>query len=249
MKMLNRRMVILGGVLQIVSIPSAFCQDRYFGCLISNQQTQSQLRGATQFGYSSDATMGSSGDKNLDLALAHSLAYLSDSFSVLPGFAFLDDVSGPNAYASLSNALGRADGSVMLGIRLLNKLLQEPEAPDAQIAAVCAHEFGHICQFKHNVISILEKGYRTAKRVELHADYLAGAFAGLRRLQKSDFPAAVVALAQFNVGDHQKDHPDHHGTPEERGQAVVQGYKATFERREDFITTFWKGVEYARYIP
>jgi hypothetical protein len=127
-------------------------------------------------------------------------------------------------------------------------MLQQPEHPDAHIAAICAHEFGHICQYKQNTIPRLKAGYPTSKRVELHADYLAGAFAGLRKLQRASFPAAVVALAQYNVGDHQTSNPDHHGTPDERGQAVVEGFKAIYERREPFRTVFARGIDYALSI-
>lgn len=243
--MIDRRTVVLGGTLQILNVCCAHSQNNYSGCIISDSEARSNLQGSETFGYSAGATSGSSGDRDLDLALAHTLTFISDKFSVLPGFAFLDDVKGPNAYASTSTALGRADGTVLFGIRLLQKMLQQPEHPDAHIAAICAHEFGHICQYKHNAIPRLKQNYPTNKRVELHADFLAGAFAGLRKLQRSSFPAAVVALAQFNAGDHQIGHPDHHGTHEERGQAVVEGFKATYERRESFDQVFNTGIEYA----
>jgi hypothetical protein len=243
--MIDRRTVLLGGALHVLYVSCAHSQDIYNGCLITDRQSRSKLRSSTSFGYSGGQTVGSSGDRDLDRALAQTLAFLSDSFSVLPGFAFLDDAKGPNAYASTSKALGRTDGSVLFGLRLLRNTLRQPEHPDVHIAAICAHEFGHICQYKHNVIARLKAGSTTVKRVELHADYLAGAFAGLRKLRRGSFPAAVVALAQYNVGDHQTSNPQHHGTPAERGQAVVEGFKAIYERREPFGTAFRKGIDYA----
>ena len=133
----------------------------------------------------------------------------------------------------------------MFGLKLLADTLKMPEAPDAQVAAICAHEFGHICQFKAGVTEKLEKGFTTSKRVELHADYIAGFYAGLRRRERREFPAAVVALAQYNLGDDAITHPDHHGTQEERGRAVVEGYKAAFERGESFQQAFARGVTWA----
>ncbi len=247
----TRREVVLAGALQLAFLPGLGCSlacaaaTQTRGCLMPQTQVQASLRGARRLAFKADETSTTSGDRDFDRALAQTLAYLSDQFDVLPGFAFLQDAGSPNAYASTSQALGRKDGSVMFGLKLLERTLKLPEHPDAHVAAICAHEFGHICQFKLNVVARLEKGFSTGKRVELHADYLAGFYAGLRRRERRDFPAAVVALAQYNLGDDATNEPDHHGTPDERGRAVVEGYKAAFERGESFKAAFEKGVAYA----
>jgi hypothetical protein len=237
---LSRRTLLLGGALLVIETPQVRCQAGYAGCVISGPQARSRLRGTARFGYAQGQT-GGSGDPHLDRALALNLHFLSSNFAVLPGFAFID---GADAYASASTELGRPDGSVYFGRQLLRQVLQLPAHADTHLAAICAHEFAHICQFKNNLITRLQAGQSTSKQVELHADYLTGAFAGLRKLQQPHFPAAVVALAQYNAGSHQEQNPDHHGTPQERGQAVVEGYRAIVERRAPFQRVVADGIDY-----
>jgi hypothetical protein len=251
----DRREMLLGGALQLVflAVGGATCAcaaaEQMRGCRMPHDRVATSLRGARRLSFKAEDHSNTSGDRDLDRALAQTLAYISDQFDVLPGFAFLQDGAAPNAYASTSQVLGRKDGSVLFGLKLLERTLKLPEHPDAHVAAICAHEFGHICQFKLGVIDKLEKGFSTGKRVELHADYLAGFYAGLRRRERRDFPAAVVALAQYNLGDDAINDPDHHGTPDERGRAVVEGYKASFERGDGFGAAFDKGVAWARTLP
>jgi hypothetical protein len=173
----------------------------------------------------------SSGDKDFDAALAISLSRISDAFSVLPGFAYYDDYDGANAYASEVARLKNADGTVLFGTRLLKRLLALPESPDAAVAAVCAHEFGHILQYKQKLQRRVNEGQTTIKRVELQADFFAGYFAGLRKLERPDFPAAVFALTQYNSGDAMINDQDHHGTPDERGAAISQGFETAYRKR------------------
>lgn len=249
--MTTRREMLLGGALQLVfTTTGGACahaaQTR--GCIMPSGRAAGAMRGARRLAFKTDETASSSGDRDFDRALAHTLAFISDRFDVLPGFAFLQDGTAPNAYATEAKLLSRDDGSVLFGLKLLSDTLKSQEHPDAQVAAICAHEFGHICQFKSGVIDRLEKGFSTGKRVELHADYLAGFYAGLRRRERRDFPAAVIALAQFNLGDDAINAPDHHGTQAERGAAVVEGYKSAFERGESFKDAFEKGVVWARTL-
>ena len=164
-------------------------------------------------------------------ALAETLAKCADLFEVLPGFAFFDDHNGLNAYATNRVRMQRADGTVLMGQRLLARLLRQPEAPDACVAAVCAHEFGHILQFKLGLADRLKKGQPTVKRVELQADFFAGYFAGTRKRERQAFPAAVFAMTQFTFGDNMVNSPDHHGTADERAAAVVKGFEASYRQK------------------
>jgi predicted metalloprotease len=117
------------------------------------------------------------------------------------------------------------------------------EAPEVMATATCAHEFGHIVQYKHNLIKRLEQGQPTVKRSELHADFLAGYFAGTRKLQKPDYPAAVFATSRYVVGDFAED-KDHHGTPEERAAAVVRGFETAYRERRSFSDAIQIGQNY-----
>jgi predicted metalloprotease len=144
--------------------------------------------------------------------------------------------------------MGRVDGDVLFGRRLFREIMQRPEHPEIGIAAVCAHEFGHIVQYKYGIRDRLVGSDKRVKRLELHADFLAGYFAGLRKLERSNFPAAEFAATQFSFGDKAFGSIDHHGTPNERGAAVVAGYQAAFRDKQSFGTALETGVRYALQI-
>lgn len=172
-----------------------------------------------------------SGDQDFDRALAQTLGILSDRFEVLPGFAYYNDATSPNAYASSTVRLNGADGTVLFGQRLLRDLMAGNDHPELAVAAVCAHEFGHILQFKHGLTERVNAGQPNVRRSELQADYFAGYFAGLRKLERPSFPAAVFAQAQWAAGDTQFSSPQHHGTQDERASAVIQGFYASYRDR------------------
>jgi len=125
------------------------------------------------------------------------LSRLTDLFGVLPGFCFYDDYDGPNAFATTATRLRRADGTVLYGKRHFLNHMASPESPEVVVTATCAHEFGHIVQYKYKLTKQLTDGQATAKRAELNADFFAGYFAGARKLQKPDYPAAVFAATDM----------------------------------------------------
>lgn len=169
-----------------------------------------------------------SGDRLLDRALAQSLARLARTWDVLPGFAYFREPEENNAKATPQPLLKRSDGTVLLGIGMLKELLAFPEHRDAAIVSVCAHEFAHIVQYKSGLIKKLAPNRENPFRAEQHADYLAGFYAGLRRLEYPDYPAVVFAQTQSRYGTRTR---GTHGTSKERGEAVVEGFKAAHERR------------------
>jgi hypothetical protein len=183
-------------------------------------------------------------DRVFDRALAETLAKLSATFGVIPGFAYYDDYDGKNALASDEVRMNGADGTVLFGTRLLGHLRSGKEAPEVAVSAVCAHEFGHILQYKRNLVGRILGGQSTVKRLELHADYLAGVFGGLRRKERPEFPVAVIAVTQRNLGDTQSSNPQHHGTPEERGAAVEAGFMAVTTSPPNFDAIVLQGMEY-----
>jgi hypothetical protein len=249
---MHRREVLLGGLLTIVWGGCACCRPLAPGC-VRDDTDISQAVGAMPrtFGFNVDTgpLQNGSGDKDFDRALAVGLARLSDMFGVLPGFAFYDDSESTNgnAIASISKRLGRPDGSVVFGKKLLQILLQR-EHGEAAVIGVCAHEFAHIAQMKRKQFNELIAN-RRVKRLELHADYLAGYFAGRRKLENSEFPAAEIALAQYTVGDFMTDNPGHHGTPEERGQAVAEGFHAAHRDKKTFNQAFNDGMSFVGRFP
>lgn len=221
------------------------------GCVLPAADAGAFMNTATRerlYETGNEPMISNSGDRDFDLALAHTLAKISDEFMVLPGFAYYDDYDGANAYATPKARLQNADGTVLFGQRLLKRLLATPENPDVAVAAVCAHEFGHILQYKRKLDQRVGEGQATVKRIELQADFFAGYFAGIRKQERDDFPAAVFALTQFNAGDDMVNDPGHHGTNDERGAAISRGFEAGYRQRLTLSDAIETSVAYVTRI-
>ena len=137
---------------------------------------------------------------------------------------------------------------MLFGSALLFELMAVPENPDAGVAAVCAHEFGHIVQLKRGLVPALNAGQTTVKRCELNADFMAGYFAGLRKLQRPEFPAAAFAATQERLGDYQFGNPYHHGTPQERAAAIVRGFEVAYRQQQSLSDAIQTGVNYVSVL-
>ena len=83
-------------------------------------------------------------------------------------------------------------------------------------------------------------------RNELHADFLAGYFGGIRKMERAEFPAADLAYGIYMVGDDHFDSRGHHGTPEQRGEAARQGFKQAYESKVSLDEAFEIGFQYAK---
>jgi len=188
-----------------------------------------------------------SDNRDFDYALAQTLAMISRSFNVLPGFAYYDDYDGRNAKATNAGLKG-SDGTVLFGQRLLKELMSKTESPEVSVAAVCAHEFGHILQYKRGLHLIVRKDEPTAKRVELQADFFAGYFAGIRKLERPTFPAVAFAVTQSSFGDNAISDPDHHGTPQERGNAIVQGFNVAHKEKRELEDAIQISIDYVKQL-
>lgn len=151
---------------------------------------------------------------------ARNLAFIT---GLQPSLAFLDDRKAPNAFATNRDIInGRSPhGAVALGIAIMAKMYRETGDITA-IGAVLVHEWAHIGQFVANVRS----NARTVKPTELMADFVAGWYHGFRcalGCQRPDPRFAQYALA--SVGDYDTNKQGHHGTPEERYNAYLEGYQ------------------------
>jgi hypothetical protein len=260
-----RREVVLGGLLTIVTASSeACCQPllpppRLHGCMIPEDLADRFFAGSSDqqiFRTGNELMPGASRDRDFDFALAHTLVKIGAALDVLPGFAYYDDRSSPNACATTKTLLQRADGAevdgtVLFGSRLLLQTRRQLESPEVAVTAVCAHEFGHILQWKSglkdsktDLYEILIKGQATKKRVELHADFLAGYFAGIRKLEKPDFPAAIFPVKLGSMGDNDFSNVEHHGTSAERAAAAVQGFKVGYQERANVHDAVRSGLRY-----
>lgn len=205
--------------------------------------------------------VASSGDRDYDRALAESLFYMSELFGVLPTFGFIQNARLPNAYATTAiyRAEGnedklpsRLDGTVLVADTLLGWLANKGiDDPVAASLAICAHEFAHIAQYRYShqgqsIVNWLTDGQPGIKKMELHADYLAGYYVGMARLRNPETPAATVAYATYVIGDFNVDSEQHHGTPDERGQAVANGYQQGFVKKATIHEALLTGLRYVQ---
>jgi hypothetical protein len=218
------------------------------GCLLADADFYKVYPDGTPTFYGDVPIISNSGDRNFDFALAQTLAKISRAFGVVPGFAYFDDRYHTNAFATPRVRLNNHDGTVLMGINLFRQLRNTTGSPDVAVAGVCSHEFGHIVQFKYRLIDKVRAGQPTIKRIELQADYFAGYFAGLRKRELPTYPAAVVALTQHNSGDTYFGDEQHHGTPEERGNAVVRGFEASFYRNKNLSEAIQESTQYVLQV-
>jgi predicted metalloprotease len=251
--MLTRREILLGGLLTIVWDAGRSCYAapkrvrQGSGCLLDDSQAEQVFARAGEqqaFITGKEPMISSSGNRDFDYALAHTLSRMTDLMHVLPGFAYYDDHTGENAYATTARRLARVDGTVLFGKRYFLQLMSQPEHPDVEVTSVCAHEFAHIVQFKRGIARSLTRGQRTVKRQELHADLLSGYYAGTRKLDKPDYPAVVFASQAFDAGDEDVNDREHHGTPKERSDAVTRGFEVAYRERRSFDEAIQVGINY-----
>lgn len=218
-----------------------------FGCWLAPDEFhefQDQSEPIRTYFTGNEPIIPKSGNAAFDYALAQTLAIISKLYGVYPGFGYYDDYDGLNAYASPEPRTNRPDGMVLFGTRLLQRELAAPQHPEVAVASVCAHEFGHSVQFKKGLRNQLLNGQTTVKRLELHADFVAGVFAGFRQRDRPSFPAVVFAMTQQSAGDDMINSPQHHGTPAERGNAIREGFKAVKVRNLNFDDAVDAGVTY-----
>jgi hypothetical protein len=230
--MIARRDVMLGGV--FAAMCSGCCAtasaSESTGCVVTGEAADrlfaSSPADALDPNYFSRIYMGS-GDKLLDFALAQTLLRITDALDVLPGFVFYDDRDSANSFATPRL---KTDGTILLGTRFLKQMLSRPQEPQIALTAICAHEFGHVLQFKRGLLDELLAGEPTVRRSELHADFFAGYFAGKRKKQMPNYPAAVfaVTLSTLKVSGAAR---RNHGPSAQRAAAIVRGFEASYRER------------------
>lgn len=217
--------------------------DLYHGCFLSSSEFRSV---DINFGEIDTST----GNRTIDRAIGTTLTRISDLFDVHPGFGFYDDEDDPNAFATEITALGGTRGTVGFGYTLLEEQIEKhPSGISVMgIMGIIAHEFGHIVQFSPDVRSELQKVQPTLRLKELHADFLAGFYAGRRRLSHMNMDTdglgdAFLALGNFNTRS-----PEHHGTGEERLEALIQGFQLGKQGESTINDAVEEGIQAVRRI-
>jgi hypothetical protein len=115
----------------------------------------------------------------------------------------------------LKNAYASSDGQIRFGYYMFWDILdQYGELP---VASILAHEWGHRTQFHSNW-----NDYNQPAHMELEADAFSGFYLFLaKRWAWSQIQDVYQALMDF--GDYNFNHPQHHGTPNERYAAARLG--------------------------
>ena len=135
-----------------------------------------------------------------------------------------------------------------VGYTLLRDLLNKDRG--VSLMGIIAHEFGHIVQFfEQGVHDDLSKGESTVRLIELHADFLAGFYAGRRKASRRHLDADGLGDSFVAIGDYHAKHQKHHGTPQERLKALTEGFKLGKRNQETTIEeAVEKGVRAVRRI-
>lgn len=187
------------------------------------------------------------GDQVLDSQLSAELFHVSDVFEVMPGFVIIDDGDSPNAFATPKSLINNTVGTVLFGHTLLFNELRGHMWGGIAVAGIMAHEFGHILQFISGLDRLLTKNHPTKRLAELHADYMAGYYLGLKRLSgHMDIKAFLDSV--YIKGDTDFNNKDHHGTPSNRKDVMLAGYKLGLHGRGNINDVSQQGVNTVREI-
>lgn len=181
------------------------------------------------------------GDRSLDRALIAELRNILKIIPVNPGFKIIND-SRPNAFATTETIVPDTQGTALFGINLMREELISKSGGTA-IAGIAAHECAHIYQFFTRYRGIFAR-YNTAKYMELHADLLAG-FYMYHKVKNSGESVDIRAFARslYEKGDWAFNDPSHHGTPEERVNAMQYGFQLA-DRKVNFESAAEQGANY-----
>jgi hypothetical protein len=161
-----------------------------------------------------------SGNTNLDQALTSEYYKLVSVCGIMPFSCYIYENGDPNAFASTQiSHPSFPDGTVVLGLKMIQQeCSQSRSGTCVSMAVVMAHEFAHILDFKNRFVK--QKG----KMPELFADYMAGVYLHTRELTFSFTDIKEAAESIFSKGDYSFNDPQHHGTPQERMDALLAGY-------------------------
>lgn len=237
--------LLLGGTTCLVlpSLAQGLELPETLGCALPDGELTKVAASTYGFSAVSDQLIDSTGDSKLDAALGKALVRLAGTFGERPGFGFYNDFGAPNAKASSETMVTGTWGTVIFGQTMFRDLLTRNNDQGMAVLAVAAHEFGHVAQFRSGMDRKLLRNQSTVKRVELHADYLAGYFLGVRKKRDPSISVWAAGHAIYKIGDYQFNNPNHHGTPEERIAAAESGY-ALGIAGQSYPSAFKAGAEY-----
>lgn len=185
----------------------------------------------------------SAGDMQIDAQFNKVKRELEDFFSIKVDLYFYEDEKGAQALTLCSSLHPETySGTVRFGLALLKNELATQNHGEQAAAAILAHEFAHVFQCR------VGGSLRHFKR-ELQADFLAGYFLG-RKSHLPGYDIAIFSFAHELFEGGKWFESFHHGTPNERSEALIEGYhNANLSLEEVYLKSLYHYNSYEREDP
>lgn len=187
--------------------------------------------------------MRSTGSPDLDRSFDRALQRLAETFEVWPKVGFYDDSGSPNAMAMRYSIGGATEYAVVFG-RAYFKKLMDYDPSGITLLNTAAHEFAHIWVYRDGLFNTIRGSDPTVKRVELHADFLAGYYLGLRKRDNPQASFWAAGIGRWQSGDEQVRNVHHHGMPYERLAAAEKGFLMGFRENSSAKEAFEAATRY-----
>lgn len=181
--------------------------------------------------------MRSTGSAELDRSFDKALNRLAETFDVWPKVGFYDDGDAPNAMAMRYSIGETYEFAVVFGRNYFKKLMSY-DPSGITLLQTAAHEFAHIWVYKDGLFAKIQGGLATVKRVELHADFLAGYYLGIRKRDNPQASFWAAGIRRWQSGDTEFRNVHHHGTPDDRLAAAEAGFKLGFLEKKSAREAF-----------
>ncbi|MBY3216685.1 hypothetical protein HFO21_20375 [Rhizobium laguerreae] len=219
------------------------------GCYLNSLES-AKISKAFYSAADADTAGFGSGNGDLDKFLGRALVRAASELGINPAFGFYDDSDGPNAKASpeVDGNVPGTWGTVVFGRTLFKGELSNYDPSGMTILAIIAHEFGHIIQFKRGLREVLLEQQSTVKRLELHADVLAGYYLGRRKAQTPSLSFLSAGEVFHRIGDTNFNSPGHHGTPDERANASQIGFTQGLNEASDLEQVIQIGINHVTQL-
>jgi hypothetical protein len=188
-----------------------------------------------------------SGNPAVDRMVEMDLLFLEGRFRVSPNHVYYQEPKGRNAYwtpktigpvSPLGRVVSNSFGTMSLGRNLINHelgLTPKDAARNFTVAAIMAHELGHMAQF-------VRKSQLSPPQKELQADFLAGwSIRCAKRSTNPELHEGDIFKTVYDLGDELHYTTEHHGTSDERLQAFRKGFQVV---SDDIDVAYAKGKDY-----
>lgn len=233
---INRRNLIIGTCACCLTPASSAVAEKFSpttGCVVRGQDAARALGSGilgSSLGELPDLVKQRSrttGSQKLNKQLDAALQRIARTFNVWPQVGFYDDGKHPNAIAIWFEEHGKRTYAVVFGKNYFTKLLTY-DPSGITFLQTAAHEFAHVWMYQSGELDQLLKDQPTVKRAELHADFLAGYYLGLRKRDNPQASFRSAGMKRWESGDTYFENQNHHGTPKQRLAAAEDGFRMAY---------------------